>query len=45
MNDEIAAGIPATQVSGEPALTVAEAIAMRRSHRHFKPDPLPEGLW
>ena len=44
MNDDIATGIPATQVSGEPALTVAEAIARRRSHRHFKPDPLPEGL-
>ena len=36
--------LPTVQVSGEPALTVAEALAKRRSHRRFKPDPLPEGL-
>ncbi|MDA2916972.1 nitroreductase family protein [Nitrospinae bacterium AH_259_B05_G02_I21] len=36
--------LPTVQSSGEPALSVAEAIAKRRSHRHFKPDPLPEGL-
>ncbi|MCZ6661076.1 MAG: hypothetical protein O6916_06525 [bacterium] len=34
MNNDIAAGIPATQVSGEPALTVAEAIFRRRAYRH-----------
>lgn len=27
----------------QPALTVAEAMTKRRAHRHFKPDPLPEG--
>ena len=42
--DDRMTNLPTVQVSGEPALTVAEAIAKRRSHRHFKPDPLPEGL-
>ncbi len=32
------------QVNGEPALTVAEAIARRRAHRHFRPEPIPAGV-
>lgn len=42
--DDRMTNLPTAQVSGEPALTVAEALAKRRAHRHFKPDPLPEGL-
>lgn len=44
MTETTSAGRFARQVSGEPALSVAEALSRRRAHRHFTSEPLPEGV-
>lgn len=43
MREKTAPGGGKTPEASRQALTVAEALTKRRAHRHFKPDPLPEG--